>query len=153
MVYNVGKNPEVIQGPLKHFWIYGPAGCGKTSWVWEAKPEDLYVKNANKWWDGYKNQNIVLIDDWDPSHKVLAHHLKQWADRYPFLGEMKGAGRLMRPAHIIITSNYSIEECFEGPDVDAMKRRFTMIKGRPESELYSLILDTNSNTIGDPCRV
>lgn len=35
--------------------IYGPAGTGKTSYVRNlVRPEDLYLKGRNKWWDGYK---------------------------------------------------------------------------------------------------
>lgn len=45
---------------------------------------------------------------------------------------MKGAGRIMRPEHIIVTSNYTIEQCFENQeDVEAFKRRFTIVYGRP----------------------
>lgn len=86
-----------MEGELNHLWIYGEAGVGKTRWVWENCAHSLYVKNINKWWDNYNREMYVLIDDWDPTHKILAHHLKNWADRYPFLGEKKGAGRLMRP--------------------------------------------------------
>lgn len=79
---------------------------------------------------------------------MLAHHLKNWADRYPFLGEMKGAGRVMRPEHIIVTSNYPIHRCFDRKeDVEAIQRRFIEINGQPTIDLYS-ILDQDSNTGG-----
>lgn len=99
MVFSVANKPEVIDGQLKNLWIYGPAGCGKSSWVWNNIPSDqLYVKNANKWWDNYKNEPYVLIEDLDKKRcENLTYYLKIWADRYPFSGEMKGAGRKMRP--------------------------------------------------------
>lgn len=83
-LYSTSKKYEILDGELKNLWIWGDAGKGKTLWVWKNCSNNLYVKNINKWWDNYKDQKYVLIDDWDPSHKMLAHHLKQWADRYPF---------------------------------------------------------------------
>lgn len=65
---------------------------------------------------------------------------------------MKGAGRIMRPEHIIVTSNYQIADCFDNTeDVQAFERRFTVIYGRPNQDLYS-ILGGESNTIGIPPR-
>lgn len=118
------RNVDILEGELTNIWCYGYAGTGKTKWVWDNFREKLYVKSLNKWWDGYDGQEVILLDDWDPSHKCLTWHLKMWADRYPFQGEYKGGSRLIRPKMIIITSNYPIEMCFEEPDLSAIKRRF-----------------------------
>ena len=112
---------------LDNYWIYGPPGTGKTRYVWD-NYASLYVKNMNKWWDGYNDEVNVLIDDWDPERgKVLCYYLKIWADRYPFLGETKGSSCMIRPTRILITSNYSLEDCFEGEEYAAIKRRFKVI--------------------------
>lgn len=57
------------------------------------------------------------------------------------MGEMKGSGRMINPEIIIVTSNYSIDECFEGPDIEAIKRRYIEVEGVPTDDLLKL-LDT-----------
>lgn len=104
-------------------WIWGPPGTGKSFTARRDYP-GAYMKMQNKWWDGYQDEPNVLLDDYDC--KELGHHLKIWCDRYSFLAESKGSARHIRPARIIITSNYSIEFIF-GNDpvlVAALRRRF-----------------------------
>lgn len=117
-----------MDGELQNEWIWGEPGVGKTRGVWEKYGCDgVYVKSLNKWWDGYEDREVVLLDDWDPSMKCLAFLLKAWADRYPFRAETKGGSIMIRPKRIVVTSNYSIEQCFDGPDVEAILRRFKVV--------------------------
>lgn len=87
------------------FWIYGPSGTGKTTQVNKIAP-NAYLKNCNKWWDGYDGQDDVIIEDFDKVHKHLAHYLKIWADWKAFSAETKGGHISIRPKRIIVTSNY-----------------------------------------------
>ena len=113
----------------KNAWIYGPPGTGKSRLVREfamARNFSMYHKLANKWWDGYRGEDIVLIEDLDPDvSKKLVHHIKLWADRYAFRAEIKGGSVSIDPKfYFIITSNHTIGECFEGVDGEAISRRF-----------------------------
>jgi len=112
---------------LDNIWFIGPSGCGKSKKVREQNPA-FYNKGMNKWWDGYAREDVVLIDDFAPEHaKYLTWYMKTWCDHYPFNAEVKNGMLLIRPKRIIVTSQYTIAECF--PDMEsqtALQRRFTV---------------------------
>jgi len=117
-----------ILDDIEHEWWYGTTGTGKSRKVWEDYP-DHYAKQLNKWWDGYENEEVVVIEEWCPKNECTASYLKIWADRYPFPVEVKGGNmQRIRPRKIIVTSNYSIDQCFErAEDRDPIKRRFKQV--------------------------
>lgn len=120
-------NISVIDGELHNLWLWGEPRTGKTRYAWDNYP-DLFVKDLNKWWDGYHGQEVVLLDDWDPKQEILVQKLKIWADRYPFRAETKGSSMMIRPKMIIVTSNYSINDCFKfNEDVAAIRSRFKVM--------------------------
>jgi len=124
--------PESIP-VLQNQWIWGPSGSGKSRKAREENP-GAYIKNVNKWWCGYKDQDTVIIDEWSPDHKVLTHHLKVWADHHPFQAETKGSSMCIRPKKLVITSNYAPDECFEKTDLEPILRRFHVIYKNMDSE-------------------
>lgn len=113
---------------LDNLWIWGASGAGKSRSVREDNPS-LYLKGLNKWWDNYDGEECVLLDDFGPEHgKFLTGYLKQWSDHYAFSAEFKGGSFKIRPARIVVTSNYQLEDCFEtAADIAALKRRFTQV--------------------------
>jgi len=86
--------------------------------------KDPFLKTNTKWWDGYAHQEDVLIEELGPD-QIAGHHLKLWADHYPFAAETKGGSVKLRPARIIITSNYTLREVYPKPqDYEPLERRF-----------------------------
>lgn len=109
-------------------WICGPAGIGKSRSAREGH-ESFYPKLCNKWWDGYRGEKVVIMDDFGPEHKVLGQQLKIWGDRYGCILETKGGAMGSAFDKFIITSQYTIEECFDDQKtIDAIRRRFNVIK-------------------------
>jgi hypothetical protein len=110
---------------LDHLWITGPTGIGKSRYCFESFP-NAYRKGANKWWCHYTNQDVVILEDVEPSQeKWIGYYLKIWSDHYPFIAERKGGSRSIRPKRIVITSNYSIKEIFTDAKIrDPLLRRF-----------------------------
>lgn len=121
------RKAQILQGELEHEWWVGKSGTGKSKEFHERyKSGDYYFKSMNKWWDGYRDEDIVLMEEMSPLHECLATHMKLWCDRYPFTGEIKGGVMQgIRPKKIIVISNYEIDEVFtKTQDSEPMKRRF-----------------------------
>lgn len=120
---------SIINGELQHEWWVGPTGTGKSSTLWRLYP-DHFQKQTNKWWCSYAHESVVAIEEWSPKNECTGSYLKIWADRYPFSGEIKGGSlKKIRPAKIIILSNYEIEDCFtDRRDYEPLLRRFKVVR-------------------------
>lgn len=112
-------------------WVWGPKGTRKTSVVYAATNDTHYEKSQDEWWDGYRNEGVVVIDELDKRKaKLLVGKLKVWAGHTKFKAEYKGGSHGdIRPRCLIITANFSPEEVFTDRtvDLDPILKRFTVI--------------------------
>ena len=109
-------------------WIQGPTGIGKGYTARSENPE-FFDKPISKCWDGYRGEEVVIVDD------VVLHHKewfgetpKRWADRYSFPAEQKGTTVSIWPRKIVVTSQSSLGEMLghDAPRLHAMQRRCTV---------------------------
>lgn len=103
------ERPGISLGRV--YW--GSTGTGKTHRAWEeAKAMGaVYIKSpSTKWWDGYKGQEQVILDEFDGQIGIT--HLLRWLDKYPCSVEIKGGQVPLKALHFWITSNKRPEEWY-----------------------------------------
>lgn len=128
-------------------WIFGPPGSGK-SHATRNFESDLYIKAQNKWFDGYSDQEAILLDDFDKGGKCLGHYLKIWADRWRCTGEIKGSTVALQHRRFYITSNYTPSEIWtdvgEETLLEAIERRFIICEKTSRSQDIDLLSVSSS---------
>lgn len=122
--YSVGFQAPGTRGT----WIYGATGTGKSYSARHNFGNSFFVKGQNKWFDNYRAEPVIILDDFDTLGTCLSHLLKIWGDSYPCHGEIKGASVALRHEHFIITSQYLPEQLWTDQAlVDAIHRRFKIV--------------------------
>lgn len=98
------RNPE--EPPRVVLWT-GPPGVGKTKSVmtWAAKKNyEVYSKTLDgSWFDGYRQQKVVLIDEVD-KQDIKFSLLLQILDRYPLTVPVKGGSEIFNSPFIFLTA-------------------------------------------------
>jgi len=106
---------------VRVYW--GKSGTGKTRRAFHEAGEDVYIKNPNtKWWDGYRGQKNVIIDEF--IGRIDISYILKWLDRYPCIIEIKGYSMPLEAINFWITSNVSPEDWYT--DINAEQRRGLM---------------------------
>lgn len=110
--------------------LWGPTGTGKSRTAWEEAGVDAYPKDpCTKFWDGYRGQNHVVIDEF--RGVIGISHLLRWLDRYPVLVEVKGSSTVFKATKVWITSNLHPDRWYPDVDMvtmDALKRRLSILE-------------------------
>ncbi len=116
----------------KGVWYHGTTGVGKSHKAFENfTPETHYVlPNDNGWWDGYTQQETVIINDF--RGWIAYDYLLQIVDKWPL--SVKRRGREPIPfmsKTVIITSSLGPEEVYHNREandsIEQLMRRFEII--------------------------
>lgn len=111
-------------------WLNDHPGVGKSR-ICRELFGNFYSKPQNKWWDGYTNQPVVVLEDFDKAGSCLSHYIKIWTDSYSFYGEAKGTSVGCLYSVFVITSNYWPNQIWkeeEDPElIQAVERRSIMV--------------------------
>lgn len=102
-------------------WLWGATGVGKTKQA--TSIGSFYIKDATKWWDGYTQQNTIVIDDFDGTWPF--RDLLRLLDRYPYQGQTKGGYVKINSENIFITCDRPPEYIWEGRELSQILRRIT----------------------------
>lgn len=99
MQWELGRNFKT-----KVYILFGETGTGKSYLARErCTGTRIYYKPAGKWWDGYTDQESVIIDDFYGS--IDFDEMLRICDEYPHKVEVKGAYQEFMAKQIYITSN------------------------------------------------
>lgn len=109
---------------------WGGSGLGKTRRAhFQSEGESYFIKNPNtKWWDGYRGQKTVIIDDF--IGLISLNYLLTWIDRYPCNVEVKGGTTPLAATTFYITSNLDPNTWYKEittEQLGALRRRFTSV--------------------------
>lgn len=106
-------------------WRYGKTGVGKSYAVRKKFPEH-YVKDGTQWWDGYNQQECILIDDFD-GHWPFRDFLRL-TDEGQYQGQFKGGYVKINSPYIYITCSYPPWEVFlKQDDLEQVMRRLESV--------------------------
>jgi len=109
--------PVAVERTIYVFW--GKTGTGKSRRAWEEAGLQAYPKDPRtKFWDGYRNQENVVIDEFRGGIDIA--HILRWFDRYPVIVEVKGSSVVLSAKTIWITSN--LDPNYWYPELDGETR-------------------------------
>jgi len=109
-------------GPPEVVWLWGKSGTGKTRTAVE-KSASFYIKDGTKWWDGYEQQSVIIIDDFDGAWPF--RDLLRLLDRYPYRGQTKGGYISINSPTIFITCEFDPSHYWSSTQLTQIERRLT----------------------------
>lgn len=113
-------------------WLWGPTGVGKSHSAFTGyNPKTHYVWAHEKWWDGYKGQEVVIINEFRGT--IEYDRLLDMIDKWPMTVPVRNREPVPFLAkHIIITSSLPPEKVYrqrvEGDGIEQLLRRIVVKK-------------------------
>lgn len=127
------KRWRAVTRDVEVHYIYGPAGVGKTRWVYEKEGfEQVYAPGSYRNpWDFYGEEPVILLDEF--AGQISFEFLLKFLDRYPLLLPARYSDRWAAFSRVYIVSNLSLEQIYSEVRADparsdqwhALMRRIT----------------------------
>lgn len=127
----LNKRTEMTKG----IWIWGKTGTGKTKKAYEYfngdEEGELFVWTNDKgWWDGYRQQRVVLMDDY--RGEIPYNDMLKLCDRYIHKVSRRGREPVVFTSElIIVTSSLHPKRVYKHRDeednIEQLLRRFEVI--------------------------
>lgn len=109
--------------------FYGDPETGKSERAHAENP-DAYVHTGTQWWDGYRGQQAVILDDFYGATSGISYQMfLKVCDKYPLKVQVKGGFQEFLATKIVITSNERWDTWYsddKGFNYDAIKRRINL---------------------------
>lgn len=117
--------PVGVEREVYVYW--GITGSGKSRRAWSEAGLEAYPKDPrSKFWDGYRGQENVVIDEFRGGIDIS--HILRWLDRYPCVVEIKGSSTVLKAKTIWITSNLNPRDWYPNLDEDTLKALLRRLK-------------------------
>jgi len=118
-----------LAGPRQvHEWHWGVHHSGKSDHCRRehTAPESVYTWDfTGKYWDQYKFQSIVHLEDVDETQKPSQRVLKRLADKYKYTITRRYFPDVdIRPDQIMVSSQVHPKDCYKGVHLAAILDRF-----------------------------
>lgn len=130
-------------------WLWGKTGTGKSHIALEKfTPETHYiVPNDNGWWDNYRQQKYVVINDF--RGHISYNELLQMVDKWPYSVKRRGKAPLpFTSEFVIITSSLPPDKVYHNRDeedkIEQLHRRFNIYNIDIGTEKLLAISDLSS---------
>lgn len=128
-------DPDGVLEPSRVFWFWGPTGTGKTrTALRESAGKTVFWKMTdNHWFDGYDQQEVMIMDDFRTSWFKFGFLLRL-LDVYPFMVEVKGGSAEFNTNTIYITAPKPPQEMYanlaenEEGQFNQLLRRITEVR-------------------------
>ncbi len=116
--------------------LYGPTGTGKSHWAYTKFPGAYWKAPNSKWFDGYLDETVVVMDEFVGKNEVSLTTLLRLMDKYPLKVEVKGSSRDFLATTLIFTTNIHPRKWYGWESREsqwpALQRRFDEIWYLPE---------------------
>lgn len=107
------QSPAAMDRTAVCYW--GVTGSGKSHAAYEEAGDEIYSKDPRtKFWDGYRGQEAVVIDEFRGAIDIA--HILRWIDKYPVTVEVKGSSVPLCAKRFWFTSNLHPRTWY--PDLD-----------------------------------